>query len=170
MNHLWRDVRLSLRSLIRQPIFSATIILTVGTGLGATVALITVVRAVLVNPLPYADPANLVWIYTDNPPFRFRLSVVDYRALEADHPAFASIAGYQTNLVTVTEGDFAERVNAKAVTGSYFGLLGQRPHLGRLLEVADDADGGQLVVLTHAYWVRRFGSDPSVLGRTMTIG
>ena len=62
--------------------------LTVGIGLGATTAMIGVVRAVLVNPLPYASPDRLFWLYTDNPPFRFRFSVVDYRALEADHPAF----------------------------------------------------------------------------------
>ena len=70
--------------------------LTVGVGLGATTAMVAVVRGVLVNPLPYAAPDNLFWIYTDNAPFRFRFSVVDYRALEADHPAFSDVAAYQT--------------------------------------------------------------------------
>jgi predicted permease len=124
---------------------------------------------VLVNPLPYAAPDSLFWIYTDNPPFRFRFSVVDYRAFEADHPAFSSVAAYQTSNVTVTEGGVAERVTAKAVTGSYFPLLGQTPIVGRLFDVPDDTHGDGLVVLTASYWAERFGSDPAVAGRRITV-
>ena len=94
----WRDVRIALRSLARLPGASSTIVLSVGIALGAAVAMITVVRAVLLAPLPYEDPAALVWIYTDNPPYRFRFSRVDYRALEADHPAFSAVAAYETSL------------------------------------------------------------------------
>ena len=148
---------------------TATIVLTVGVGLGATTGMIGVVRAVLVNPLPYAAPEQLFWIYTDNPPYRFRFSVVDYRALEADHPAFSAVAAYQTTNVTVTDGGAAERVTAKVVTGSYFPLLGQSRTRGRLLDASDDARGDRVAVLTAAYWARRFASDPAVLGRTMTI-
>jgi putative ABC transport system permease protein len=169
MPHLWTDLRYSLRSLARVPVLSATIVLTVGLGLGATAAMISIVRAVLVAPLPYTDAASLVWIYTDNPPYRFRLSIVDYRAIEADHPAFEAVAAYQTNQVTITEGDHAERVTARVVSGSYFPLLGHRPQLGRLFDTPDDARGDREVVLTHAYWTRRFGTDPSVLGRALTI-
>ena len=97
--------------------------------------MIALVRAVLVNPLPYADPGALVWIYTDNPPYRFRLSVVDYRALEADHPAFSGGRGVSERVRSPSpSGDYAERVSAKAVTGSYFPLLGQTPHIGRLFD------------------------------------
>ena len=143
--------------------------LTVGVGLGATVATIALARAVLVDPLPYAEPERLAWIYTDNPPYRFRFSVVDYRALEADHPTFSAVAAYQNQQVTVADGDAAERVAAKSVTGSYFPLLGQKPHIGRLFDPSDDARDDRIVVLTYAYWARRFGRDPSVLGRAMTI-
>ncbi len=166
---LWRDVLYSVRSLARTPALTATIVLTVGIGLGATTGMVSVVRAVLVNPLPYAAPGELFWLYTDNPPYRFRFSVVDYRALEADHPAFSSVAAYQTSRVTVSEGGAAERVTAKAVTGSYFPLLGQTAAIGRLFDVSDDTRGDPVAVLTAAYWARRFGSDPAVLGRTMTI-
>src|SRR2546425_1012327 len=82
MRHLWRDLFYSLRSLARTPALSATIVLTVGVGLGATTGMLAVVRAVLLNPLPYASPGTLVWIDTDHAPNRFPLSVVDYRALE----------------------------------------------------------------------------------------
>jgi putative ABC transport system permease protein len=167
--HLGRDAVHSARSLARTPALTVTILLTVGVGLGATTGMIAIVRAVLVNPLPYAAPDELFWIYTDNPPYRFRFSVVDYRALEADHPAFSAVAAYQTTSVTVTDGGAAERVTAKAVTGSYFPLLGQTALAGRLFDPSDDIRGDRLAVLTAAYWARRFASDPAVLGRTMTI-
>jgi putative ABC transport system permease protein len=97
------------------------------------------------------------------------LSVVDYRALEADHPTFSSVAAYQTSPVTVTEQALAERVSAKSVTGSYFPLLGQKPHIGRVFDVSDDAGRDRVAVLTYPYWTRRFASDPAVLGRSITI-
>ena len=169
MTYFWRDVLHSVRSLARTPALAATIILTVGLGLGATTGMMSVIRAVLINPLPYADPDGLFWIYTDNPPFRFRFSVVDYRALEADHPTFTSVAAYQTSQVTVTRGDLVERVTAKAVTGSYFPLLGQKPHLGRLFDPSDEGRGEPLAVLTHVYWSRRFAADPAVVGQSLTL-
>jgi putative ABC transport system permease protein len=167
--HVWRDVLYSTRSLARTPALTATIVLTVGIGLGATTGMIGVIRAVLVNPLPYAAPDELYWIYTDNPPYRFRFSVVDYRALEADHPALSAVAAYQTANVTVTDGGGPERVTAKAVTGSYFPLMGQTAMLGRLFDASDDTRGDRTAVLTAAYWARRFASDPAVLGRTLTV-
>ena len=169
MQHLAHDVRYTIRSLARVPVLSATIVLTVGLGLGATAAMIGAVWGVLVNPLPYADPGSLVWIYTDSPPNKWRFSVVDYRALEADHPTFEAVAAYQSSLVTVTDRAMAERVTAKSVTGSYFPLLGQKPHLGRLFDPSDDAHRDRIAVLTYLYWSRRFGGDPSVLGRSMTV-
>ncbi len=169
MPHLWSDVRHTLRSLARVPALAATIVLTVGVALGATVAAIVVTRAVVVAPLPYADADRLHWIYTDNPPHQFPLSVVDYRALEADHPSFTAIAAYQRLQVTVADGDVAERVQARAVTGSYFPLLGHQPQVGRLFDPADDASDDRIAVLSHGYWLRRFGGNPSALGRTVIV-
>ena len=160
MQHLAHDVRYTIRSLVRVPVLSATIVLTVGLGLGATAAMIGAVWTVLVNPLPYADPGSLVWIYTDSPPNRWRFTVVDYRALEADHPTFEAVAAYQSAQVTVTERALVERVSARSVTGSYFPLLRQKPHLGRLFDPSDGAHRDRLAVLTHWYWTRRFGAEP----------
>ena len=169
MPHLWRDIRYSLRSLAQVPALSITIVLTVGIGLGATSAMLGLVRAVLVDPLPYAHSEDLVWIYTDTPPYRFRFSVVDYRALEADHPTFSGVAAYQTNFVTVSGRGSAERVARKEVTGSYFPLLGQRPQIGRLFDSSDDRRAERTVVLTDAFWAQRFGRDRGVLGRPLSI-
>jgi len=170
MTHLWRDVVYSIRGLARTPAVAITIMLTVGVGLGATAGIAAIVRAVLVDPLPYADPGSLVWLYTDSPPFRFRFSVVDYRALEDDHPAMSSVAAYQTNGVTVSDAaGTAERVTARSVTGSYFQLMHQQPHVGRLFDPSDDKRGEAVAVLTYQYWTRRFGQDPAAVGRTITI-
>ncbi len=169
MSYLWRDIVYSARSLMRAPTLALTIVVTVAVGLGATTGMISVVRAVLINPLPYSAAESLFWIYTDNPPFKFRFSVVDYRALEVDHPAFSEVAAYQTSGVTVTDGTAAERVITKSVTGSYFPLLRQRPVLGRLFAPSDDNKGDQVAVLTAPYWQRRFGGDATVLGRTISV-
>jgi MacB-like periplasmic core domain len=167
--HLAHDIRYTVRSLARVPVLSATIVLTVGLGLGATAAMIGAVWAVLVNPLPYADSGSLAWIYTDNPPYKFRFAVVDYRALEADHPTFSAVAAYQTSAVTVTDRAQSERVFVRTVTGSYFQLLGQKPQLGRLLDPSDDPHRDPVAVLTYPYWTRRYGSSPSVLGQSIVI-
>jgi predicted permease len=169
MPYLWRDIRYSLRSLAHVPALSATIVLTVGIGLGATSAMIGLVRAVLVDPLPYAHSEELFWIYTDTPPYWFRLSVVDYRALEADHPTFSGVAAYQTNFVTVSGRGSTERVARKEVTGSYFPLLGQRAQIGRVFDPSDDKAGERTVVLTDAFWTRRFARNRGVLGQPVSI-
>ncbi len=169
MSHLWRDVVYSVRALARAPIVAATIVLTVGIGLGATTAMTSVIRAVLVNPLPYPNADSIYWIYTNAAPYRFRFSVVDYRALEADHPTFSAIAAYQTSQVTIADGGVTERVTAKDVTGSYFPLLGQTPIAGRLIGPDDESKGDRVAVLTYPYWMRHFGGQPSAVGRTLTI-
>jgi predicted permease len=169
MVNLWRDLLYTVRSLARTPALALTIILTVGVGLGATTAMMSLVNAVLLAPLPYSAPESLFWIYTDNAPYRFRFSVVDYRALEADHPAFSGVAAYQSSSVTIVQDDLAERVTAKSVTGSYFPLLGQTALLGRLFDASDDARSDLVAVLTADFWARRFNSDPAVLGRAVTI-
>jgi putative ABC transport system permease protein len=169
MHHLWRDLVHSVRSLTRTPALALTVVLTVGLGLGATTAMIAVVRAVLVSPLPYANAGSVYWIYTDNPPFRFPLSVVDYRWLENDHAAFSQIAAYSADTVTVSDAGQADRVTLKRVTGSYFPLLQQRAQLGRLFDPSDDTRGERTLVLTNEFWARRFGADPSIVGRMLTV-
>src|SRR5262249_41637829 len=119
--------------------------------------------------LPYAHAESLYWIYTDHPPFKFRFSVVDYQALEADHPAFSTVAAYDSNRLAVNDRGVVEEVLTKAVTGSYFDLLGQRAVLGRLFDPSDDRSAEKTVVLSYAYWTNHFGGDPGVLGRALTV-
>ncbi len=158
MRHLWRDVAYSLRSLARTPALTATIVLTVGVGLGATSAMIGVVRAVLVNPLPYAAPDNLFWIYTDSPPIP--LPVLG-RGLSR---ARSRSSGVQRGgRVPEQQRDGLGRRSRGARDGEVrHGILfpasgpdGRgRPALRRRRTISA-AIG--VAVLTKAYWARRFG-------------
>src|SRR4029077_6126703 len=83
-----QDVRIAIRSLLRAPVLALTVVMTIGLGIGATTAIFCAVNATLLRPLPYAEPGRLVRIYTDAPPFTFRLSAVDYLAVEAQQTHF----------------------------------------------------------------------------------
>ena len=95
--------------------------------------------------------------------------MVDYRALEADHPAFDAVAAYQSSLVTVTDRALAERVTAKSVTGSYFPLLRQKPSSAACSTRRTTPTAIGSPCSPHSYWTRRFAADPGVLGRPVTI-
>jgi hypothetical protein len=140
-NDLAHEVRTALRALARVPVLTAVIVLTVGIGLGASTAIFAAVDAALLRPLPYADPGRLVWIYTDAPPFRWRFSVVDYLALDAQQTHFESTAAYTERSMVFTTAATAELLNGRVVTVSYFRLLGIVPALGRDFSPADAKPG-----------------------------
>ena len=147
--HGWTD---DAASLARRPLhasaawppsrpLSATIMLTVGVGLGATAAMVARPGGARRSAAVRRSGA-LVWIYTDSPPYRFRFSVVDYRALEQRPSDLQRRRGVSAPAGDgERDGDVAERVTAKAVTGSYFPLLRQQAALGRLFDPSDDARG-----------------------------
>lgn len=170
MENLWRDLRLSFRSLARSPGLTATIVLTVGLGIGATTAMWSAVHRVLISPLPYAEPGRLVRIFTDSPPNRWRFSVADYLALDEQQTTFEKVAGYTAGTATYHHGEGVERVQSKIVTGDYFTLLGLRPSAGRLLGPDDDRPGGeQVVVVSDAFASRHLGGAGAAVGRTLRL-
>jgi predicted permease len=169
MSGLWHDLTHSVRSLRRAPGLAATIVLTVGLGLGTTTAMVTVIDAVVLRPLPYADQSALVWIYSDRPPNQWPLSVADYRALDEQQTSFSHLAGYETSTVTLTGGPTASRVTNRNVTWAYFSTLGLRPVHGRLFDESDDRPNLTLVVLSHDLWMSEFSADPSIIGRVIAV-
>lgn len=170
MIDLWRDLRHSSRSLARKPGLAATVVLTVGLGIGATTTMWSAVHTVLLAPLDYADPERLVRIYTDSPPNRFPLSVADYLALDEQQTSFETVAGYTNRTMTFTRGGTAERVNGKLVTGDYFSLLGLRALHGRVLEPSDDVARGELtVVVSHDFALRYPEGAEAALGKTVRL-
>lgn len=169
LGQIWRDLRHSTRGLARTPGLAATIVLTVGLGLGATTAMVSVIQAVVVSPLPYRDADRLVLVRTQHGDNLFNLSVVDYQALDAQQTSFSAVAASQQVSVTVAVNGVVERQRARVVTPSYFPLLGLTPIVGRLLGPSDQHAGGRAVVLNTPYWRTRFGGDPGVVGSAVTI-
>ncbi len=168
--NLLRDLRHGARTLARAPMLTATIVLTVGLGIGATTAIFSAINAVLIRPLPYTNPTELVRIYTESPPHRWPLSVADYRALEEQQTSFRGVAGYDNATVTFNRGDVAERVRGKFVTWDYFVLLGVTPLHGRgFNELDGKPESEPTVIVSHGFWSRHLGSDMSAIGQFIQL-
>jgi predicted permease len=170
IRHVLRDVRHSARSLIKTPGLSLTILLTVGLGIGGTAAVFSVVHAVLLKPLPYSEPGRVVRIYTDSPPNRWPLSVVDYQAIDEQQTTFESVAAYRNSAATFNQDEVAERIFVMFVTPAYFPLLGIMPLHGRTFVPADAVLGAEsTAVLAHRFWRERLGGDPEAIGRLIRL-
>ena len=169
-NDLRQDVRVSLRALRRAPIVTLTILATVGLGLGATTVMFTAVDAAMFRPLPYTDPGQLVRIYTDAPPYKFRFSVADYLALEAQQTQFEQIAAYTNRTMGYSDGSVAERVEGKLVSWTYFDLLDITPALGRRFAEADGRPGAPpAVIVSHGFWQQRLGGRSDAVGAPVRL-
>lgn len=167
---LAEDLRVSLRSLLRVPVLTLTILATVGLGIGATTAMFGAVYAALLRPLPYADPDRLVRIYTDSPPFRFRFSAADYLALQSQQTSFDETATYTDRAMTFSDRDVVALVNGRVVSWGYFRLLGITPGLGRDFSEADGRQGSpRAVIVSHSFWRTRLGERADAVGRPIRL-
>jgi len=170
---LRQDFRYGLRMLARNPGFTAMAVLTLALGIGATTAIFTVVNAVLLRPLPYRHPEELVYVqeilekYGANP----FVGVSEFAAWRDQSRTLTPIAAYTDSWFNLTGGGDPERITAGLATSAFFSLLGVRPLTGRLFLPEEDRPGGPSVaVLSEALWKRRYGGDPSVVGRGVTVG
>lgn len=165
-----RDLRHARRSLRKTPGLAATIVATVGLGLGATTAVFAVVHSVLIRPLPYPEATRLYGIRTSAPPYEWALSVADYQALEEQQTQFEQVAGHASVFRTFSRGDLAVRVVGKTVTWTYFPLLGISTALGRGFTRADSDPAAQpSVVVSHRFWTRHLGGDRAAIGTPITL-
>jgi putative ABC transport system permease protein len=170
LDELAQDIRICFRSLLRAPMMTLTIVATVGLGIGATTVTFSAVHAALLRPLPYSDPEQLVRIYTDAPPNKFRFSVVDYMALQAQQTHFTQIAGYTERAMAFSDGTVAERLRGRAVSWTYFALLGISPAIGRSFTETDGRPGSPpAVIVSHAFWQQRLGGRPDVVGKAVRL-
>lgn len=169
-----QDLKHALRSLRRKPSFTAVVILTLAIGIGGTTAIFGAVNAVLLRPLPYPDPDRLVQVYKTalKTPDRIggAVSPPDFTDWRRDHQGFTELAAYDGDSIAITGQGAAEVVRIGEVTGGFFTVLGARPLLGRAITTADDPMGSRdVVVLGHALWARRYGSDPGIVGRQIVL-
>ena len=173
MPNFVHDVRYAIRLLLKHPGFTAVAILTLALGIGATTAIFTVVNAVLLSPLPFRDAERLVQVrIISSSGDDFPLPDADFLAWRSQNQACDdAIAVYDASPETLTGDGMPERIGAAAVTDRFFDVLGAGPLLGRVFQEGDDKPGAaKLVVLSHAFWTRRFRADPAVLGRTVPLG
>jgi predicted permease len=174
MHTLWQDVRYGLRMLARSPGFTAVVILTLALGIGANTAIFSVVNAVLLKSLPVQKPEELVVVkYSDPQSGRLNedFSYPMYQAIRDKNTCFAGVLARSGLDLNVGYGGQSEQLYGELVSGNYFTALGVRPWLGRLF--ADDDDrvpgGHPVAVLGYGYWQRRFGSDPSIVGKQIIL-
>jgi len=171
LSSLLRDGRHSLRSLRKTPAFTAGAVITIALTVGTTTAIFSVVYGVLMRQLPYQDVEQVFWIWSDQSgrdrsPFNVP-DFIDYRAATQTLSGLAGFFAYSANL---SDEAAAERVQGIQATGNLFEVLGARARIGRLLEPRDERPGAErVVVLADPFWVRRFGGDRDVLGRTIRL-
>src|SRR5215207_1703148 len=169
-----QDLRIGFRMLRRSPAFAIVAVLTLAIGIGANTAIFSVVRSVLLRPLPYPNPEQLVQVWTDHRalgrPEPEWLAPPDFIDLRDGNRTFSAMASYGGWGPDFTGSGDPESLTGMTVGGNFFSLLGARATLGRLIVPADDdAVAPPVVVLGNALWMRRFGSDSSVVGRQITL-
>jgi len=172
MTSLLHDLRHAVKSLRRAPGFSAATMLIAAAGLGAATAIFSVVNPILLRPLPYAAPDDLMVVWEreqDGANSRMGYATFVDLSTEARSIESAAAMGYWQPTVSGGAGD-AERLTGQRVSWRYFDMLGVSLAVGRSFVAAEDAPGlPRVVILSHGLWQRRYGADPSIVGRTVTV-
>jgi putative ABC transport system permease protein len=173
MDTLWQDLRYGLRLLLKKPAFTLIAVLTLALGIGANTAIFSVVNGVLLSPLPYPDPAQLVMVWeTDlaRGTTDIGASLPDFREWQSRNQSFAQIAAYSTADYNISGTDEPERVIGATVSTDFFPLLGINPEQGRGFVREEGVYGKhRAVVLSDALWQRRFGDGARLGDQTMRI-
>jgi predicted permease len=165
-----RDFRLALRQLLKAPIFSLAIVLTLALGIGATTAIFSLVEGVLLRPLPFRDPERLVLLgdrLGDGP----QLGVTASEVATYEHvaQAFSSIGAYDNTSWELSGGPLSESVDGARLTASVFPTLDVAPTVGRVFTQQEDDAHALVTVISYALWLNRFHRDPQILGATITL-
>ncbi len=173
MGTLLQDLKYGLRMLARNPGFTAVAVITLALGIGANTAIFSVLNAVLLHPLPYKDPDQLVVIWENNASKGIEHGIVsplDFLDWRDQSHSFEEISAWRTWFYTLTGRGEAEQVWGVRTSANFFRLLGVRAALGRTFLPGEELAGHEhVVVLSHGIWERRFARDPSLLGQTITV-
>ena len=163
LRHAWRAVR------AHAP-FAATVILILSVAIGANAAVFALLNAALLSPLPFRDPSRLVTVQQTGPGSAPEpLSLPDFRDLRDGNRTFETLAATFQWSANLTGGE-AERVQGMKASASFFSMLGARAALGRTLAPDDEqGSGAKVIVLTHGFWMRRFGGSRSAVGQSVIL-
>jgi len=173
VHNLLQDIRFGIRALFKSKLFAIAAIVTLALGIGANTAVFSAVNAVLLAPLPFQNADELVVLWrtalatkTD----RLPESVPNLEDLRAQNQAFVKIAAVRGQQVVLTDGDQPERIRSARASANLFSTLGVKPILGRDFLPDEDQQGASpVVIISYGLWQERYGADPNLIGRTMTI-
>ena len=173
MSQIIQDVRYALRILARNPAFTFVAVFTLALGIGANTAIFSLVNSVLLRPLPYHDADRLVLVLQASPKLglsSWGVSHADFAAYREQNRSFESLALVGGSGANLTGNGEPERLSSANVTADFFKVLGMNPILGRTFQEGEDTPGKNAVcVLSYRLWQRRFGGDPNVVGRTLSL-
>jgi putative ABC transport system permease protein len=157
------DLRYALRSLGKNPAFTAIAVITLALGIGANTAIFSVVNGVLLRPLPYPDPGRIVTL-------RSNQSALDLEDIQAQSRSFESLGGATVQAADYSGGAEPVQIELGLVAADFFKVLGARTTLGRTITAEDDRyDGARVVVLSHGLWQRQFGGNTGIVGREINL-
>jgi putative ABC transport system permease protein len=174
METLFRDTRYGVRSLAKRPGFTAVALIALTLGIGANTAIFSLVNAVLLRPLPFTEPDRLVWMFGNvrngtNGASVSPLDFLDYRKQNTTFEEFAAQFSFPVHLNLTGSGE-PERLTVAAVTGNYFQALGAKAALGRTFQLENESPGReQVTVLSYGLWQKRFGADPNIVSKTVSL-
>jgi putative ABC transport system permease protein len=175
-DEMFQDLRFGWRMLLRSPVMSIVAVFSLAAGIGANTAIFSVIDALLLRPLPYREPEQLVKVFHSQPdPTKGMLpsiwSYPRFEILRDQSQSFAAVSGFKQNPYNLTGTDTAERLQVEIVSPSYFPMLGIEARIGRTFTTEEDsAPGANLAaLLSNSLWQRRFGGDPQVIGKIIEL-
>jgi len=171
MSNLWQDLRYGVRMLAKNPEFTAIAVLTLAIGIGANTAIFSVVSGVLLRPLPYPEPGELVRVFTVLPTQpHFPIAVADFYDYRERSKVFGSSALYAERDLDLTANERPEHLSGMAVTHEYFRVLGFHPILGREFDESEEyKKNNHVVVLSERLWRTRFNGDRNIVGKGVVL-
>src|SRR5579871_1227833 len=173
LESIWQDVRYGLRGLRQSPGFSTVAILTLALGIGATTAIFSIVNTILLRPLPYRDSERMVTLRSVVSPFgkaELGVSKLNFDDIKAQAHSFEAMVTYVDLTMSLTGIGNPEKLSGVGVAPEFLTFFGMHPEVGRDFQTDDaQAKNGNVVLISHGLWQRRFGGDPNIAGRQITF-
>jgi putative ABC transport system permease protein len=165
------DLRYALRLLAKSPAFTIIAALSLALGIGANTAIFSMVNVILLKPMPVQEPSRLVSVFMldQRNPGNLPLSHLNYKDLRDQNRVFSGMAAFAFAQLNWSSGPESEQIPAQVVSGNYFSLLGAQPALGRGFLPEEDEKPTPVAIVSHGFWERSLGSDPGIVGRTLTL-
>ncbi len=170
-DEMFQDLRYGARMLLKNPGFTAVVVLTLALGIGANAALFSVVNGVLLNPLPFPQPEQLIMLHQSKPNFaQGAIPYPNFRDWQRENQTFSALAIFRSASFSLIGAGEAEQVSGRWVSAEFFSVLGVQPQLGRNFAPGEDERGAASVVLISAeLWQRKFDAQPDVVGKSLTL-